>query len=99
MSASDSAYYLDSSFDVALFTLGIYFIDRLSGETGVHPTDRPSGETRLQYFDVRTRQTTTVARNLGTVSFGLSTSADRHTVFFSRVDSSVDELMLVENFR
>jgi len=78
---------------------GIYFIDRASGETSVHPTDRPSGETRLQYFDFRTGQTTTVARNLGTVSFGLSASRDGRTVFFSRVDSSVDELMLVENFR
>jgi Tol biopolymer transport system component/DNA-binding winged helix-turn-helix (wHTH) protein len=78
---------------------GIYYIDRLSGEAGVQFTNRQSGETRLQYFDFATGQSTTVARNLGTVGFGLSASSDGRTIFFSRVDSSVDELMLVENFR
>ncbi len=78
---------------------GIYYIDRLSSEVGVQLTGPPSGETRLQYFDFATGQSTTVARNLGTVGFGLSASPDGRTIFFSRVDSSVDELMLVENFR
>ena len=78
---------------------GIYYIDRVSGEAGVHLTDLPSGETRLQYFEFATGRSTTVASNLGIVSFGLSASRDGRTVFFSRVDSSVDELMLVENFR
>jgi Tol biopolymer transport system component len=78
---------------------GIYYIDRLSGEAGVQLTGPPSGETRLQYFDFATGQSTTVARNLGSVGFGLSASPDGRTIFFSRVDSSVDELMLVENFR
>ena len=31
---------------------GIYYIDRVSGEAGVHLTDLPSGETRLQYLRV-----------------------------------------------
>jgi hypothetical protein len=78
---------------------GIYYIDRVSGEAGVYFTDRPSGETRLQYFDFATGQSKTVARNLGTVSFGLSASRDGRTVFFTRIDSAVDELMLVDNFR
>jgi Tol biopolymer transport system component/DNA-binding winged helix-turn-helix (wHTH) protein len=78
---------------------GIYYIDRLSSEVGVAATGPPSGETRLQYLDFATGQSTTVARNLGTVGFGLSASPGGRTIFFSRVDSSVDELMRVENFR
>lgn len=66
---------------------GIYYLDQLSGET------------RLQYFDFATRRSTTVARNLGDVAPGLTASPDGRTILFSRVDSSVDDLMLVENFR
>jgi hypothetical protein len=68
-------------------------IARLSG------ADRPGGDTRLQYFDLATGRSTTVAHNLGTVGFGLSASRDGRTIFYSRVDSSVDELMLVDDFR
>jgi hypothetical protein len=78
---------------------GVYYIDRLSGEGGSFFTDRPGRETRLQFFDFTTRQSTTVARNLGVVGPGLSASRDGRTIFYSRVDSAVDELMLVENFR
>jgi eukaryotic-like serine/threonine-protein kinase len=78
---------------------GIYYIDRVSGEAGAFSTDRPAGQTRLRYFDFGTRQSTTVAENLGAVGFGLSASRDGRTVFLSRIDSSVDELMRVENFR
>jgi Tol biopolymer transport system component/DNA-binding winged helix-turn-helix (wHTH) protein len=78
---------------------GIYYIDRPSGEGGNLYIDRPSGETRLQYFDFATRRSTTVARNLGNVDTPLTASADGRTILYSRVDSSVDDLMLVENFR
>jgi tricorn protease-like protein len=78
---------------------GIYYIDRPSGEAGLLYTDQPSGETRLQYFDFATRRTTTVARNLGDVYLGLTASKDGRTILYSRVDSSVDDLMVVENFR
>jgi hypothetical protein len=44
-------------------------------------------------------KSTTVARNLGLVGPGLSASRDGRIVVFARVDSSVDELMLVEGFR
>jgi eukaryotic-like serine/threonine-protein kinase len=86
-----------AAFDVV--ERGLYYIDRVSGEAGGFFTDRPGGETRLQFFDFATRQSTTVARNLGVVGPGLSASRDGRTVFYSRVDSAVDELMLVENFR
>ena len=78
---------------------GIYYIDRPSGQGGVQFIDAPSGETRLQYFNFATRGSTTVARNLGNVFIGLTASPDGRTILYSRVDSAVDDLMLVENFR
>jgi serine/threonine protein kinase len=78
---------------------GIYYIDRPSGEGGIYWIDRPSAETRLQYFDLATRRSTTVARNLGDVDTPLTASADGRTILYARWDSSVDDLMLVENFR
>src|ERR1044072_5182385 len=78
---------------------GIYYIDRPSGQKGIHYFDLPSGETRLQYFDIATHRSTTIARNLGNVDTPLSATGDGRTIVFCRTDSSVDDLMLVENFR
>jgi hypothetical protein len=77
---------------------GLYYIDRVSGDAGSF-TDRPDGETRLRYFDFATSRSATVATNLGAIGLGLSATRDGRTVFFSRVDSSTDELILVDNFR
>ena len=71
----------------AVLERGIYFIDRLSGDS------------RLQFFDFATGRSTIVARNLGDVRNGLTASPDGRTILYSRVDSRVDDLMLVENFR
>ena len=69
-------------------------------DRGVYYMDRPSGETRLQYFDFATRKSTTVAGNLGKVFLAsLTASADGRAILYARVDSSADDLMLVENFR
>ena len=68
-------------------------------EEGIHYIDRPLGETRLQYFDFATRRSTTVARNFGNVEPGLTASPDGRTILYSREDSSVDGLMLVEGLR
>ena len=86
-------------FNFVVLEGGIYYIDRPSGEGGIRGIDRPSGETRLQYFDFATRRSTTVARNLGNVFIGLTVSPDGRTILYTRVDSSVDDLMLVDNFR
>jgi len=68
-------------------------------EGGIYYIDRPSGETRLQYFDFATRRSTTVARNLGNVDIGFTASPDGRAILYARQDSAVDDLMLVENFR
>jgi hypothetical protein len=83
----------------AVFEKGIYYIDRPSGEGGLLYTDWPTSETRLRYFDLVTHKTSTVARDLGNVFLGLAASNDGRTIFYSRVDSSTNDLMLVDNFR
>jgi Tol biopolymer transport system component len=74
-----------TSFDVA--GGGIYYLERIGGEA------------QIQYFDLASRTVITVARNLGNVEFGLTASPDGRTILYTRVDSSVNDLMLVENFR
>ena len=56
-------------------------------------------EYRLQFLEYANGKSTMVARNLGRVSFSLGASPDGRTILYRRVDSSVDDLMLVENFR
>jgi predicted Ser/Thr protein kinase len=68
-------------------------------DKGVYYLERVAGETKLRYFDFATRQSTLVAGNLGTVTFGLTASRDGRTILYSRIDSSVNDLMLVDNFR
>jgi flagellar biosynthesis/type III secretory pathway M-ring protein FliF/YscJ len=78
---------------------GIYYVDRPSGGTGIHYMDLPSGEYRLQYFDFRTRRSTTVVPNLGKVDVPFTVSADGRTILYPRIDSSVNDLMIVRGFR
>jgi Tol biopolymer transport system component len=66
--------------------------------TGIYYVERLPGDTRIVYFDPATRQSSVVASSLGAVTFGLTVSADGRRILFARVDSSVDDLMLVENF-
>jgi hypothetical protein len=40
-----------------------------------------------------------VASKLGTVAAVISVTPDGRPIFFSRVDSATDDLMLVESFR
>ena len=68
-------------------------------ETGIYYLDTSGGDTRLQFYDFAARRPSTVARNLGDVRVGLTASRDGRTILYTRTDSSVDDLMLVENFR
>lgn len=74
-------------FNFCLLEKGAYYIDQLAGET------------RLQYLDFATGTSSTVARNLGEVGAGLTSSPDGRTILFTKVDASADDLMLAENFR
>jgi Tol biopolymer transport system component len=82
----------------AVLEKGIYYIDQVAESTGDNPRDGPSVQSRLQYFDLATSTSRTVARNLGTVGLGLTASSDGRTILFTRQDASIDDLMLVENF-
>jgi len=68
-------------------------------DRGVYYIDQDSGVTRLQFLDIASRRTTTVARGLGDIRYGLTASRDGRTVLYTRVDSTIDDLMLVQNFR
>jgi len=81
-----------SNFDVG--DTGVYFIDRPGADGG--PADRAA---RLQFFDFATGHPTTIARDLGSVGFGLSVSPDGRAVYYSRIDAPVEELIVVEDFR
>jgi len=83
----------------AVLDRGIYYIARAPADGGLLSLDRPAGDARLQYFDFATHKTTSVVHDLGNVFLGLTASPDGRTMFYSRVDSSLDDLMLVENFR
>jgi dipeptidyl aminopeptidase/acylaminoacyl peptidase len=78
---------------------GIVLVGFAVIEGGIYYIDRPSGDAQLEYFDFATRASRTVARNLGNLALGLAASPDGRTILYTRVDSSVDDLMLVENFR
>ena len=66
---------------------------------GAYYIDRHEGTTRLQYLDLGTGRSTTVANNLGEVGAWLTASPDGKTILYTRVDSSTDDIMLVEDFR
>jgi len=68
-------------------------------DKGIYYIDQPSDETRLQFYDLASGRSTTVARNLGDVGQGLTVSRDGRTILYSRAGSPVNDLMLVENFR
>jgi Tol biopolymer transport system component/predicted Ser/Thr protein kinase len=68
-------------------------------EKGIYYIDQPAGDARLQFYDFATGRSTSVARNLGDVRLGLTASRDGRTILYFRAEPSVNDLMLVENFR
>ena len=66
-----------SAFDVV--PGGILYVDRPPANQAPLP-ERARAETVLQFFDFATRRTTTLARNLGAVTAGLSVSRDGRTI-------------------
>jgi hypothetical protein len=68
-------------------------------DPGIYYLEQIPGDTRLQFFNFAMRRTTTVASKLGALGPVISVSRDGRTIFFTRVDSTTDDLVLVENFR
>jgi Tol biopolymer transport system component len=68
-------------------------------DSGIFYLARTATDTQLQFFDLASRTSRTIASNLGVFDFGLGVSPDGRSILYSRVDSSVNDLMLVENFR
>jgi serine/threonine protein kinase/Tol biopolymer transport system component len=95
--ALEGVVVVNGAYDVV--ERGIYYIDQVSGDTGAFYSDLPGGETRLRYYDFATNRSITVANNLGMVYLGLSASRDGRTILYTRIDSAVEELMLVDKFR
>ena len=79
---------------------GIYYVDRSTPAANAAATGAaPAGDARLRSFGFATSRSTTVLDRLGDVGFGRSATSDGRTVYFTRVDSSTDELMIVDDFR
>ena len=67
--------------------------------SGVYYLARRGKEARLEFLAFATGKSMTVVRHLGDVQGLLAASRDGRTIFFTRQDSSVRDLMLVDNFR
>jgi hypothetical protein len=78
---------------------GLYWFNLSLYKDGAYYIDRFGAETRLQYLDFVSGKSRILTHNLGEVSAGLSASPDGKNILYTRVDSSMDDLMLVENFR
>jgi dipeptidyl aminopeptidase/acylaminoacyl peptidase len=91
----DSVYY--GIFDVA--EKGIYYIAQTPAATTARPGDPLAVDTQLQFYSFATGKNVTIVASLGLPGGTLSTSRDGRTIFFTRIDASADELMLVDNFR
>jgi len=78
---------------------GILWFNFCLVEKGAYYIDSLGKETRLQYLDLVTGKSTTVASDLGPVRAGLTATKDGRTILFSREDASTDDLLVVENFR
>jgi dipeptidyl aminopeptidase/acylaminoacyl peptidase len=68
-------------------------------DTGIYFVDRDGSEARLQYYDFVTRRSVTVTRGLGDIRPFITASPEGRVILVSRVDSALQDLMLVENFR
>jgi len=68
---------------------------------GIYYIGTPSLEPQVQFFDFARGRSVTVGRSLGTVADvgGFAASSNGRTVLYARLDSAVDDLMLVDNVR
>jgi hypothetical protein len=86
-SGGQAVEVLDGIFDFYVIEQGLYYIDQQTQDA------------KLKFLHFGSGNSTVVAGNLGIIRRGLTASSDGRMVLYSRVDSSVDDLMMVENFR
>jgi Tol biopolymer transport system component len=79
-----------SAFSFAVTSSGIYFAG---------PIDPASQSLLLLFYAFENGQTTQVGRFEKPLALGFSVSPDRKWLLFTQLDSSMEDLMLVENFR
>jgi Tol biopolymer transport system component len=58
-----------------------------------------SGSNAVKYLDLATRRITTIVDSVGQTNAGLSVARDGRIILFSRTDTRVDDVMLVDKFR
>ncbi|HEY2012438.1 MAG TPA: winged helix-turn-helix domain-containing protein [Bryobacteraceae bacterium] len=75
--------------NVALARDGIYFIPRAV----------PGEYHSVYFFGFKTKQVTPIIRLTGAVSEGLTLSPDGRSLLFTQIDSSISDLMLIEDYR
>jgi hypothetical protein len=68
-------------------------------DSGIDFLDRVGAEMRLQFLELASRKVVTIVKNVGSADLGLDASPDDRTILSSRVDTSINDLMLVESFR
>ena len=68
-------------------------------DRGIYYVDRRGAETRLNHYDFATGGSTIVAGSLGDITPLLTASPDGRAILFSRMDFSLQDLMLVDDFR
>jgi Tol biopolymer transport system component len=68
-------------------------------KSGIYYLVRTGGETRIRYLDPTSGKSTTVAGNSSIIDAGLGATPDGRMIFYTRIDSSVNDLMLVDNFQ
>jgi Tol biopolymer transport system component len=66
---------------------------------GIYYMDRPQAETRLSYLNLADGKSSMVAGGLAGITPLISATPDGRTVLFARRDHSLQDLMLVEDFR
>ena len=75
--------------NVALARDGIYFIPR--ADPGEHHS--------VDFFSFKTKQVTPIIRLTGAVSEVLALSPDGRSLLYTQIDSTISDLMLVEDYR
>ena len=70
-------------------------------QQGISYAEQASDNIRIQFYDFRSRTSTTIVRNIrsGGLFGGLTASPDGRTILYAKRDAAVADLMLVDNFR